>query len=481
VSDLNADSDNNGVGNIVLANNGNDFGGAVDAEGHDITLRDSNNILFSDVNDANGDALIATGDVVVEAQDGSITQTERVSIAGTSDLDASENIVLSNFENEFVDAVDANGMNVTLSVSSDLILNEIITDTTSGVFDLTTTADVTQSESGFIDTHEFIGSATSSTVTLFNTGNQIDEIGDFTVSGGADLFLRDSGRRDDSDTTIENAGLIVTGNVGVTSSDDTGTIWLVVDAQDENDQEGLTVTGTVNVAGENESLVLIGGLNDGIAGLEGFGELVIAEAESNRVTVTSEAQAHLVINTTTSIVTGSDLSGVDLSGGAFNSLNPFFNGNPVSDVDFGVTLDELSSDSFVLADLQIDFSEILPSGAPTNNPSAIYTHAAGLFTDTEVGSLFSSEFFEQLGDAEALTIGFSPDVLGNDKQGSGFNPVYYGPYSVTYYEHDLWSKDEEDTSTSRESLTYKGYYPLYLYKDKKDYIPGVDELERKEH
>ena len=107
-SDLNASQD-------ILLGSANLFGGVVDAaSGRDATVRDAGSLTFGDVNDADAQGASVGRNLIAQALGGNLGQTEEIEVSGTSDLDATQDIVLTNPANFFDGLVDANAVNVSI-------------------------------------------------------------------------------------------------------------------------------------------------------------------------------------------------------------------------------------------------------------------------------------------------------------------------------------------------------------------------------
>jgi hypothetical protein len=139
----------NASGNIALGNPANDFGGTVTATATDILLADLNDLVASlnatgSANLTAGEALAVsgtvgtdltttsgtstsfgltsvTGDLSSTATAGDITQTDKITVGGSSTLHAGGNIALGNADNDFVGAVSATATDILLADLNDLV------------------------------------------------------------------------------------------------------------------------------------------------------------------------------------------------------------------------------------------------------------------------------------------------------------------------------------------------------------------------
>ncbi|MDQ8036940.1 MAG: YDG domain-containing protein [Pedobacter sp.] len=185
------------VGDIVLTNAANNFGGGVSLSGRDISLTDSSGVLLSGVN--------ATGTFTVIAN-GEITQSGSVVVTGVSDVNASGNdITLDGTGNKFGGAISFNGNDVTLTNG---IALELGAGVATGKLNVRATGDITQSAALVVDGNSSFSSA--SNITLSQAGNDFG--GTLSVDGN-DVHVRSSDALDLSAVTATRLTLQAVGNI----------------------------------------------------------------------------------------------------------------------------------------------------------------------------------------------------------------------------------------------------------------------------
>ncbi len=181
--------------NITLDNVDNNFTGAVNADGANISLVDVNVILLGNVK--------ATGTLGVDAKSGSITQTtaaaDKVEVTGLTTLNATSEINLNNLLNNFDGAVTATaGTNITLQDTNDLVVGGLTarTGAVRGDVTLNTGGKITQTATGAIIAKKLTITAGDSVRLDKLNGiagiNEIDILGVVTLTKG-DFALFDKG------------------------------------------------------------------------------------------------------------------------------------------------------------------------------------------------------------------------------------------------------------------------------------------------
>jgi len=254
-------TDLDATGQIVLFNEGNQFGGPVDAAATLVKLRAADGIELNEV-DAGMDGL------TVRTDGGAITQTATgsVSVDGETRLTARSGadpaaISLDNDANDFVGAVHADGLDITLADGNSILLGDI---DAAGTLAVTARGgSVTQADETRVDVAgvaSFLAEGTGNDIVLTSVLNDFQD----TVNAyGRDIALTDGngglsvgrikGKADPDDGTA--AGTVV-----VTALNGGG----ITDAQGEtvsHDAEGFAVQNgarTVNIIADNLLLDAVG-------------------------------------------------------------------------------------------------------------------------------------------------------------------------------------------------------------------------------
>ena len=321
-----------------------------------------------------------------------------------------------------------------------------------GVFSFVGSGVVIQDDASPIDIHTLTGAISGGELRLFNELNEVDEVGDFTLTNGGDLFLFDSGRRRASD----DQALLVTGDVG-----GLGSTFLVVGGVNSDNDGGLTIESTASVISSvpsgnpRESILLVAGLRP-TEGLPGGGELRVFGDRT--VDVRGNSQLTIVTNSTNAI-DGTFLGGV--ASEDLRSLNFSFDPS-------GTFSTELNSE--LASGFNFDnFASLLAEGTPgdfNGIPSFVQFQAPQIDTDAaaqagDVSALLDA-FFSELQDEEE-TIGTDDKTLSdilNARFAGESSGLYYGPYAVTSYEYDQWIAENEIGVDSQN--LFNRQYPLYL-------------------
>jgi filamentous hemagglutinin family protein len=224
---------------IALANDANDFVGAVHADGADIALTDGNGIVLGDV--------VAAGTLAVTARSGSITQTggTRVDATGAATLLAEgvgNDIALENAANDFRAAVNADGRNIALADANAILLGEVAAD---GTLDVTALGgDIAQTGDGIT-----AQGATTLTAT-----------GDITLDNALNDFIDGPVNADGANIALVDANAIL---LGLVLADGT----LDVTALGNGDitqtaSGGVTATGEATLTAEGDAITLASENND---------------------------------------------------------------------------------------------------------------------------------------------------------------------------------------------------------------------------
>ncbi|MGH8145792.1 MAG: filamentous hemagglutinin N-terminal domain-containing protein [Rhodanobacteraceae bacterium] len=271
-----------GAGDIMLANTGNDFTGAVGLTGGTTKVTDTNALTLGTL--ATGDLTVTstgamglgsgkvTGNLSVTSNDGAITQDttagKTLTVTGTAKLDAGTGaIALANTGNDFTGAVDLTGGTTKVMDTNALTLGTLatgdLTVTSTGALDLGSgkvtgnlsatsndgaiTQDTTAGKTLTITGTAGLDAGTGD-ITLANTGN--DFTGAVDLTGGTtnitDKNALTLGTLATGDLTVVSTGAMglgsgkVTGNLSVTSND--GAI-----TQDTTAGKTLVVTGTTGL------------------------------------------------------------------------------------------------------------------------------------------------------------------------------------------------------------------------------------------
>ena len=245
---------------ILLDNAGNNFIGAVHADGATIALADMNDILLGRID--------AAGEFDVAAWGGNISQTaDGVSVQGKATLYAAGDITLGNAINDFIDGpVHANARNITLTDRNSILLGGVRARGTLGVTALD--GDITQTDlaaDGIIAQGEATFTAEGNAVVLGSAHNDFKDTvnaygRNITLTDGADGISigRVKGLANPGDGTAADTVVITALNGGIT------------DAQGEtvgHDAEGFATQDaprTVNIAAQN--LLLLADGDIGAAG-----------------------------------------------------------------------------------------------------------------------------------------------------------------------------------------------------------------------
>ena len=239
---------------ITLFNEGNDFGGPVDAAAKGVQLRDKNDIEL-DVVAAGEDGLI------VQTDNGAITQTAvgNVNVVGETELTArntdgsSADIILDNGANDFQDAVHADGRNIELVDANDILLGLVKADGT---------LDVTALGGGIAQTTDGVtaqGETTLKALEDIILGEDVNDFIDGPVNAdGVNIVLTDAngillGRADAGGTLDVTA--LSTGDI--TQTDD-----------------GVVAVGETTLTAEENAITLASENNDFQGTVNAFGELV---------------------------------------------------------------------------------------------------------------------------------------------------------------------------------------------------------------
>ncbi|MCC7376538.1 MAG: hypothetical protein IT581_17900, partial [Verrucomicrobiales bacterium] len=228
---------------IKLANQGNDFGGAVTVNGAKVSLNDTNALMVGGV--ATGDAVLTSGERLVFANTvvgGNLSATAKdaisqtaepaeIRVRGTSKLiakdgETAKDVTLANSGNDFRGTVTVDGAKVTITDVNDLTLGGDASDdakiTTGGALVLNKTevkgnltaasqGDIRQSQASTLvvakDTtlSAIDGQQKAHDITLDNAGNQFG--GEVNVLNGNQVTIRDS------DTAGLKLGTNVTGSI----------------------------------------------------------------------------------------------------------------------------------------------------------------------------------------------------------------------------------------------------------------------------
>ncbi|MCA8929899.1 MAG: filamentous hemagglutinin N-terminal domain-containing protein, partial [Alphaproteobacteria bacterium] len=175
---------------VILTNAGNDFVGAVSADGTNISLTDANALTLGDIDDA-GNLVVVAGGAVDDGADAGATNN--VDVTGTTSVMAGGNdVTLDNASNTFGGAVTIAGANVAVTDgTSALELGDI---DASGSLTVVAGGAVTQSGGGVAGDQINVGTTTAinaagNAVTL--NGSLNDFIGAVSVAG-TDVNLRDA-------------------------------------------------------------------------------------------------------------------------------------------------------------------------------------------------------------------------------------------------------------------------------------------------
>jgi|GEM_PF-1656267 len=247
---------------ITLDNDLNDFVGAVHADGANIKLVDRDDILLGRID--------AMGDLIVHANDGSITQTgDGVYALDETWLVAAGDIILTTMLNDFVyGPVHADGKNIALTDANNIHLGRIVA---RGTLDVTALdGDITQNPAGVSVSGVATFTAEGNDIVL---GSEQNRFGDTVNAYGNDILLTSGadgirlGRVKalaDADDETAAGTVIITALNGNGSPDGAA----ITDAQQEavgHDAEGFaTMTGprTVNIIANDLLLVAEGDIGE---------------------------------------------------------------------------------------------------------------------------------------------------------------------------------------------------------------------------
>ena len=162
--------------NVLLANDGNDFGSVVSVAGKDVSLRDVGALTLG-ASTVTGNAALVVG--------GALTQTGALTVTGTTGITATgQDVLLGNAANDFGGAVSITGRDVTLRDATALLLG---TNSVIGTAALTSGGALTQSGALLVTGNTTVN-AVGQDVTLTNAGN---DFGGSVSVAGKSVGLRD--------------------------------------------------------------------------------------------------------------------------------------------------------------------------------------------------------------------------------------------------------------------------------------------------
>ena len=336
---------------IVLDSALNNFSGAVDATGANITLTDADTILLGDI-DASNTLTVNAGNAIDQTIGGGVG--DAIDVTGAAEFTAVNDITLTNAENVFGDLVNASGASISLTDDSPLLLGNInangnLIANSGGA--ITQTADAGVGNNIDVTGTSMLTAAAGSDVTLTAASN--DFTGAVSASGAAiqltDINAIILGDIDASNTLTVNAGNAIDQTIGGGVGDAID----VTGAAEFTAVNDITLTNAENVFGDlvnasgasisltDDSPLLLGNINANGNLIANSGGAITQTADAgvgNNIDVTGTSMLTAVAGSDVTLTAASnDFTGAVSASGAAIQLTDI-NAIILGDIDASNTL-----------------------------------------------------------------------------------------------------------------------------------------------